>query len=373
MFKTGWVVILGTSLLASCGSSNSEPGGRTRDATSSGGTSVTSSGGAGGAVTSVGGTAGGSAGAGGVGTGGSSASTNTSTGGSTGGATRAPTACRPTAPCPSGWFEYTDTICSPPYIGSGAGCGQNPSSDHLCYPLCDSAFNCSDPLYPTCGSISVFNGSDAGQIRRVCKPSGTIPLCQPGAGGGGGTGGTGGTGGQSGAMSGGSGGSGGRAGNSGSAGQAGMGSAGIGSAGAGAGGSTEMPDGGGDMCAAPLPVQCGDRLQHSTLVQGRADVWRGYNATQRLLSGRETLYALTTPSACSVVAQLQDLTVDLDLLLLTACNPGSNTLASSTPLDLQTVETLRFSAAAAKPLYLVVDGYDGAAGSYTLTVDCTCS
>lgn len=126
-------------------------------------------------------------------------------------------------------------------------------------------------------------------------------------------------------------------------------------------------------CENPLPLRCGDRLNHSTLVQGRANVWVGYGVSQRWESGPETIYAFQTPATCQVVARLKNLTVDLDLFLMTSCDPRSSTEFSSTPLDLQTIETVGFTSQPGQPYFVVVDGYDGVAGSYTLEVDCTCN
>ena len=50
----------------------------------------------------------------------------------------------------------------------------------------------------------------------------------------------------------------------------------------------------------------------------------------------------------------------------------SNTAFSSTPLDLQTVETVRWTSVPGKTDYVVVDGYAEAEGSYTIQVDCAC-
>ena len=47
--------------------------------------------------------------------------------------------------------------------------------------------------------------------------------------------------------------------------------------------------------------------------------------------------------------------------------------AYSTPIDLQTVETVSWTNPAGTTFYLVVDGYGGDHGSYTLQVDCTCN
>jgi hypothetical protein len=131
--------------------------------------------------------------------------------------------------------------------------------------------------------------------------------------------------------------------------------------------------GGANACHPVLAVRCGDRFNHHTAIEGREDMWSGYGRTARAESGRETVYTFSSANTCTVTANLTNLTVDLDLLLLSTCDPISgNEAASSTPLDLQTVETIRWINLPDQISYLVVDGYYGAAGSYTLEVDCTC-
>jgi hypothetical protein len=109
------------------------------------------------------------------------------------------------------------------------------------------------------------------------------------------------------------------------------------------------------------------------VTQGRANQWSAYGRTARLESGRETVYAFASAGTCTVTANLRNLTPDLDLLLLSACDPlTGNAMASSTPLDLQTVETVQWTNLPDQTHYLVVDGYSGAEGSYTLELDCNC-
>jgi hypothetical protein len=167
-------------------------------------------------------------------------------------------------------------------------------------------------------------------------------------------------------------GTGGTGGTSGTGGTTGTGGASGGTTGAN-GGTTSSPDAGiANSCENPLPLQCGDQLNHSTLIQGRPNVWSGYNRTQRLESGPEAIYLLQTTAACQVVAQLKNLTVDLDLFRMSSCQQGADTVASSTSLDIQPIETVRFATQPGQPNFVVVDGANGAAGSYTLQVDCTC-
>ena len=94
---------------------------------------------------------------------------------------------------------------------------------------------------------------------------------------------------------------------------------------AGAGGAIEIAEGGaagapgtgtGDAgsagaaaeCSTALPLKCGDRLNHSTLIQGRPNLWSGYGSTQRAESGRETIYALSTAADCVVSREPEELT-----------------------------------------------------------------
>ncbi len=128
-----------------------------------------------------------------------------------------------------------------------------------------------------------------------------------------------------------------------------------------------------DACWTALPIRCGDRLNDSTVTQGRANQWSAYGRTARLESGRETVYAFASAGTCTVTANLRNLTTDLDLLLLSACDPVTgNVMASATPLQLQSVETVQWTNLPDQTHYLVVDGYSGAEGSYTLELDCIC-
>jgi hypothetical protein len=70
--------------------------------------------------------------------------------------------------------------------------------------------------------------------------------------------------------------------------------------------------------------------------------------------------------------RLRNMVADLDLMLLSACDPMQPTMASATPLDLASEESVSWTSADGVTVYLVVDGYAGAEGDYTLEVDCTC-
>jgi len=120
-----------------------------------------------------------------------------------------------------------------------------------------------------------------------------------------------------------------------------------------------------NSCENPLPLRCGDRVSHSTLVQGRADTWRMYACTERLMSGQETIYALQAASTCHVSVQLKNPSAELFLFRFTRCDPMA---CASIP-----VSPLTFTVEPGQANFLVVDGYDGATGSYSLEVDCDCN
>ncbi|MBN1655655.1 MAG: BPTI/Kunitz domain-containing protein [Deltaproteobacteria bacterium] len=125
-----------------------------------------------------------------------------------------------------------------------------------------------------------------------------------------------------------------------------------------------------DVCPNALPIHCGDRLNHNTNIQGRRDTWYGYDCSQRFESGREAIYVFRSNESCKTVMRLNGITVDIDLFLLDACDPGSCTVASSTPLDIQNIEKVEFQAEEGRSYFAVVDGYDEASGAYSIEVDC---
>ncbi len=120
-------------------------------------------------------------------------------------------------------------------------------------------------------------------------------------------------------------------------------------------------------------LQCEKNLSGNTLLEGRPDEWSGYACTQRLESGPEVIYSFHSVADCQVSVRLEDLSVDLDLLVLDQCDPWSCTKAASTPLDIQDGEEVVFDVKAGGEYFVVVDGYAGASGTYEIAVECKCS
>lgn len=126
-------------------------------------------------------------------------------------------------------------------------------------------------------------------------------------------------------------------------------------------------------CRDALPLRCGDRLSHSTEVEGQPNLWSGYNPSARYEGGREAVYAFHSDERCQVSMQLSELDADIDLFVMSECDPITATEVSSTPLDLQTNEAVAFQSEPARDYVVVVDGYSESSGSYVLTVDCLCT
>jgi len=126
-------------------------------------------------------------------------------------------------------------------------------------------------------------------------------------------------------------------------------------------------------CRDALPLRCGDRLSHSTEVEGQPNLWNGYNPSARYEGGRETVYAFHSDESCLVSMQLSELEADIDLFVMSECDPITCTEVSSTPLDLQTNEGVAFQSEAKRDYAVAVDGYSESSGSYVLTVDCLCT
>jgi hypothetical protein len=130
-----------------------------------------------------------------------------------------------------------------------------------------------------------------------------------------------------------------------------------------------------DECVA-IPLACGDRVSHNTVDYGAGNTWYGYDRSQRGESGKEVLYLLHADVGCHVNAVLSELEADLDLFLLGVCEPHQSAMpslqASSTPIDIQTTENLVFTTTADALAFIVVEGYNGEEGSYSLEVTCEC-
>ena len=73
------------------------------------------------------------------------------------------------------------------------------------------------------------------------------------------------------------------------------------------------------------------------------------------------LYAFRADVSSEATVRLTNFLVDMDLLLLDACDSWACTAAG---------KSVTFRAEAGRTYSLAVDGYNGAAGEYTIAADC---
>ena len=128
-------------------------------------------------------------------------------------------------------------------------------------------------------------------------------------------------------------------------------------------------------CHASVPLRCGDRIRGGTAAVGVPDEWNGYDCSARLESGPESLLAIGTDRDCQVALRLADLDADLDLFVLESCDPFTCSANSSLPRDIQDirgVESVEIFQKSGQFRFVAVDGYDDAAGAFTLEADCLC-
>lgn len=121
-------------------------------------------------------------------------------------------------------------------------------------------------------------------------------------------------------------------------------------------------------CAPAIPIGCGASDTSTTNAAGSTDAVDGYSCNSFNYVGSEYTYSFTTPIATDVTVNLTNQTVDTDLMILedtgTACDSQTcigYTLSSGTT----------FAATPGTTYYFVVDGYNGANGTFTLNVACS--
>lgn len=114
-------------------------------------------------------------------------------------------------------------------------------------------------------------------------------------------------------------------------------------------------------CAGAAPIYCGVPVNGSTV--GAANNVNYYGCNSWLQSGGEKVYVLQTTGTSTITATLTNLSADLDVIILDACSE-TNCLAEGN-------NSATVANASAGTYYIVVDGYGGAAGTFTLTVNCS--
>ncbi len=113
-------------------------------------------------------------------------------------------------------------------------------------------------------------------------------------------------------------------------------------------------------CKSAVSVSCEASYQGDTT--GAPSNVTYYSCKNWRESGPEQVYVLTTETTGDIVATLDDISVDLDLFILSACD-SMTCLAYGD-------NTAKYQNGPPGTYYIVVDGYKGASGSYTLSVRC---
>ena len=76
-------------------------------------------------------------------------------------------------PCPDGYFQYMDELCSGPRESDGGYHGScTEKGDKKCYRLCESSGDCGDDFNgPNCSRLGLFNGGDwnCNESVKVCR------------------------------------------------------------------------------------------------------------------------------------------------------------------------------------------------------------
>lgn len=112
---------------------------------------------------------------------------------------------------------------------------------------------------------------------------------------------------------------------------------------------------------AATPIACGQAAAGTTV--GEANNASIYSCAPWLpLTGPERVFSLSLDASTAVDALLSGMSSDLDLLLLTSANPASCVAQGDNAISARGL--------AAGVYYLVVDGFDGAAGPFRLDVWC---
>jgi hypothetical protein len=112
------------------------------------------------------------------------------------------------------------------------------------------------------------------------------------------------------------------------------------------------------MCSLPIPLTLG--IPYSGETTGSPANVSSYNCSSWNESGPEVIHSVTTTTAGTLRAELSNLVVDLDVFIVQDCNAGSCDAVSDSFAEIPDAPPGTY--------YIVVDGYNGVDGPYTLAV-----
>jgi hypothetical protein len=121
------------------------------------------------------------------------------------------------------------------------------------------------------------------------------------------------------------------------------------------------------ICQPSWTVDCASPDSWSNYGAGSTDVIEEYSCNAWVYDGPEYTYTFVSPVSKTIKVRLTDETAETDILVLTVPEDGSCDPMNCLEYGFSEVE---FAAEAGQLYYLVVDGYAGAEGSYTITLEC---
>ncbi len=120
-----------------------------------------------------------------------------------------------------------------------------------------------------------------------------------------------------------------------------------------------------DCCTTDFDATCDDSFTHNNQTNGSSN-YDLYSCTTLTESAPEVLYNFVSDTDKLITVDLTGLSADLDLFLLSSCDPNTCITRSTGTSD----EQIQFNADAGVSYFIVVDGYSGAVSDYTLTFTC---
>ena len=121
------------------------------------------------------------------------------------------------------------------------------------------------------------------------------------------------------------------------------------------------------ICEASWDLDCGGSDAWATYNFGATDVITEYSCNDWNYEGPEYTYLFVAPASKTLKVVLSEETAETDILVLSAGAEGECLPANCIAYGFAEVE---FEAEAGETYFLVVDGFAGAEGAYTITVEC---
>jgi len=121
------------------------------------------------------------------------------------------------------------------------------------------------------------------------------------------------------------------------------------------------------LCTPDWTLSCGSTDNWANYNAGSTDVIDSYSCNGWTYDGPEYTYVFIAPVSKTIKFVLQDETAETDVLVLTADAGGTCDPVNCVAYGFSEVE---FDAVAGTTYYIVVDGYAGAEGTYSISVEC---